>query len=178
MCFIKYLLESDLLATLNVAHPVLDWLSFAVPAYHVFAASTSVRSWVAAKTNRPLFGRSMLCQKAEPMRQKSLIHPARSVVLILKNQRLICYWGGVFAGQRKCHSMENKRVTLTVKEQKRLNVMVGLEARRVAGLEAAEFDWGYRAPQPAYRFSGHTEQGYGFLVYVQAVENAYLSPEF
>ncbi len=41
----------------------------------------------------------------------------------------------------------------------------------------AEFDWGYRAPQPVWRFSGHTDQGYGFLVYVQAVEDAYLSPE-
>ena len=41
----------------------------------------------------------------------------------------------------------------------------------------AEFDWGYRAPQPAYRFSGHTDQGSGFVVYVQAVEDAYLSPD-
>lgn len=41
----------------------------------------------------------------------------------------------------------------------------------------AGFDWGYRAPQPVWRFRGHTDQGSGFVVYVQAVEDAYLSPE-
>lgn len=38
----------------------------------------------------------------------------------------------------------------------------------------AEFDWGYRAPQPVWRFSGHTDQGTAFTVFVQAVSGVHL----
>lgn len=35
-------------------------------------------------------------------------------------------------------------------------------------------DWGRRSVQPAWRFSGHTDQGIAFAVYVQAVDETYL----